>query len=920
MSHAKVPKIFWNNFLSSDLERRQNNFTAIRLLLAALVLYGHSYALAAKGFHEPLQRFLPKDAWIGSVAVRAFFFISGLLITRSYCTRNNLEEFIKARIYRIYPAHLVCLLFCVFFVGPAFTALPLVSYFSDPKIYKHLVENMFLWNIDFHLPGVFEKNRYPLAVNGSLWTLPSELRCYLFVAAFGLIGLFRRSAKASVGIISLVVLGFLNFSIMPLISDNAEAKVPCLFFAIGALCCLNATYLPVNALLFIASLIAGRLVHGENLRSFFFSLNLCYGTLIAAYRLPFFDLDRWGDFSYGLYIYAFPVQQMFASLFPKFTPTKNTFVSMPTTLLLAVLSWYFIEKRALALAQSRRRKQRAAALRRNELGATATGSPEVATPSGSGVSDEPPKHYEIYTALLSYAEFHFGKNASDESPRNGKRWWEAVAILVSSAVFCRWTLDHRNFFRLDDFQWEQLTYFNPMSSYAHFIPMMPYNDRPVGALFLKFLFAAFGVHSTAHHVVLLLVHTGAALLFLIVLRLFLREYPASDKGSEWSENIPWVAAMLFAGWSASTLLPISWDAAIFDLLACPLALLACLFYFKARRGPVHALYGIGAIALYYAALRTKEMTIALPAMLACFEFSHWLWRRRHQPGSARPRLVWLAVFLAIMCGYVARIMWIKSVNPNLDIASSPYYLSHSPVVLLRNVGRYLLLYFDPWQQENDFGSAATLRWPVLFLFASVSAASVWAFIRHRSPLILAPIFFLLQLAPVLPMQNMQSRLYLYLPSLFLSVITATALCWAARPAKLGRLPGLAPWLAGGAALALLITSYNGACRPIRAWFLAIGGENRLAYANLSKLPRPALGAKLYVINIPESMKGVSFFGMGSGNGSGVSVFFNDNRLTTQSVFDPAILAKITQEPSAYVIDYNRGLLKKASPITGEAAR
>ena len=72
---------------------------------------------------------------------------------------------------------------------------------------------------------------------------------------------------------------------------------------------------------------------------------LCLARALAGLgRLP-------GDFSYGVYVYAFPCQQMLAALLGKDLQPWSFFgLSLLLVLPLGVASWYLVERPALAWA------------------------------------------------------------------------------------------------------------------------------------------------------------------------------------------------------------------------------------------------------------------------------------------------------------------------------------------------------------------------------------------------------------------------------------------------------------------------------------------------------------------------------------------------------------------------------------------
>lgn len=171
---------------------RNNNFDFIRFIAASMVIFSHAYRLATgRGGDEPLVIFSNSQIWFGHLAVIIFFVISGFLIAQSYERSSNIFVFFWARTLRIFPALIASLIFGVFVVGAIATESSLEAYLSDIKTYDYL-NSVFLIKIRWTLPGVFENLPYKGIINGSLWTIPHEVVCYVFVAIFGFLGFLKR--------------------------------------------------------------------------------------------------------------------------------------------------------------------------------------------------------------------------------------------------------------------------------------------------------------------------------------------------------------------------------------------------------------------------------------------------------------------------------------------------------------------------------------------------------------------------------------------------------------------------------------------------------------------------------------------------------------------------------------------------------
>ena len=345
--------------LSAVVLGRDNNFHLIRLLAASAVLFSHSFPLATGNLtSEPLRALL--GCTPGSIAVDLFFTISGLLVTMSLVRRNSVADFVRARFFRIWPALTVAVALAVFVIGPVFTSLPISAYFSSHDTWRHLGKNLVLLRgIDYTLPGVFDGNPQAHAINGSLWTLPSEVRCYIYllvswIAVRKLTS--ERVFKIFVTAVWAALLCWHCWSMTHLTLENSPPRLN-LMFASGVAGYLYRDKLVLSArwLAGVAGVLALSMVN-EKLFGVVYVLALPYVMLCLAYlpRGRILAFNKLGDYSYGVYVYAFPTQQTLMCLLPALGVASLFAASMTATLAMAVFSWHFIEQPALRLARPHR--------------------------------------------------------------------------------------------------------------------------------------------------------------------------------------------------------------------------------------------------------------------------------------------------------------------------------------------------------------------------------------------------------------------------------------------------------------------------------------------------------------------------------------------------------------------------------------
>jgi peptidoglycan/LPS O-acetylase OafA/YrhL len=334
---------------------RNNNFDFLRFALAVAVILAHCYPPGA-GISIPLTH----RQWpIGSHAVEGFFAISGCLITASWERSRGLGSFAWKRFLRIFPGWAVSLLVCVLVIGPLAGA-DLHTYFTNPRTWRFFQPLLLAPPIG--LPGVFQHLAWKDTVNGPTWTIRFEVLCYCLVALLGLtrilanrwavLGLFTASVAAYT-VLYFTAGDSLAWQI-PWIGDSAHLPRLAAFYLSGAAFYSFRHLIPRNRpLAAVMGLAAATLFHWQSV-----VLPIC-GTYLLFYiatsrSLKLYHFGKRGDFSYGMYLYGFPVQQMIVYHFG-YPSVPILFLSATAiALLVSMASWRFVEAPAMTLARSRR--------------------------------------------------------------------------------------------------------------------------------------------------------------------------------------------------------------------------------------------------------------------------------------------------------------------------------------------------------------------------------------------------------------------------------------------------------------------------------------------------------------------------------------------------------------------------------------
>lgn len=320
---------------------RKNNFDFIRFLAATLVIFSHAYPLTGIPGIEPFGILSNGLMSFGGLAVKVFFVISGFLITQSFDRSKNIFNYTKARILRIFPALIVVVLLSIFFLGPIFTDQGFKNYFLHPQTMNYFKTITLYW-MQYDLPGVFQSNPNH-AINGSLWTLWFEFFFYIVVAILGVTRLLNTR---------IVLVGFIVASILFYLGRGNFYTDLFRYFSAGMFFYLFRKNIVHNGWMAFISFI----VLALTIKTSYFNYSLpIFGSYIIFYlsfskKLKFHHFGKYGDWSYGLYIYSFPVQQIVVHVSNnQLSALENFLVSFPITLLFAFLSWHLVEKNALKL-------------------------------------------------------------------------------------------------------------------------------------------------------------------------------------------------------------------------------------------------------------------------------------------------------------------------------------------------------------------------------------------------------------------------------------------------------------------------------------------------------------------------------------------------------------------------------------------
>jgi peptidoglycan/LPS O-acetylase OafA/YrhL len=332
-------------------------FAWLRMIGALIVVIDHSAPLT-----DASRLTVFPTSWNlspGYIALMGFFAMSGYQISDSWRQDPCWWRFSAKRVLRLWPPLLLVVLVTALVIGPLVSTFTLSEYFATRGTWGYIVHNAGLYTLQHRLPGVFDNNPWPWSVNGAIWTLPMELTGYLLVLGFGAAGLFRRAPWLTIALM-LTLIGldrrceasignpghggsFLQMSI----GSMAAFLVA---FSIGMVLHTYRDEIPLSP--FVAWSLVGLqiAVHTTKAGAFTLPFMAGYGALVLAFHWParLEGYDSWVFGSYGLYVWAFPIQQLLIMAGAD-TQWLLTVTALPLTYLCGWLSWRYIEAPTLLL-------------------------------------------------------------------------------------------------------------------------------------------------------------------------------------------------------------------------------------------------------------------------------------------------------------------------------------------------------------------------------------------------------------------------------------------------------------------------------------------------------------------------------------------------------------------------------------------
>lgn len=333
---------------------RTSGFDYIRIVLASAVIFSHSVGVTLGESPNVHRAWWPVTQPLYWAIIPCFFALSGFLVAGSLLRSTTTLEFVLLRVLRIIPALFVETILAALILGPLVTDYPLGTYFTGHDFWHYPLN--IIGDIHYQLPGVFLHNPWPRIVNAQLWTIPAELFCYAILTVLAILGLSRiRPAIPILTTAGIALLLLVGYALPPPLHWKSHelhvgAEGLVLMFLAGVCLFIWRDRVPLNRWMFVGSLaLSYAFLYGGALQ-YLAAFPIAYATVyVGLIDFPKTVVTATGDYSYGVYLYGYPVQQLIAWLFPQNRiPFLNFAGALLVSLALAALSWRLVESRVLA--------------------------------------------------------------------------------------------------------------------------------------------------------------------------------------------------------------------------------------------------------------------------------------------------------------------------------------------------------------------------------------------------------------------------------------------------------------------------------------------------------------------------------------------------------------------------------------------
>ena len=417
------------------------------------------------------------------------------------------------------------------------------------------------------------------------------------------------------------------------------------------------------------------------------------------------------------------------------------------------------------------------------------------------------------------------------------------AICIGLLVTCGWMLTTENGFLMDDYtNLSEEMFKDPADSFT-ILPTQRYNNRPVGRIFVSILQKIFNTNYQGYHFVFVAIHlVNVFLVYKIAAVLF----AMSSKID--SEYAPLVAAAIF-GIYPQSVMAVQWISAVFDLLGCFFALCALYAFLKRKKSEQYrAFYGIVAFIAIILSLRTKEMAILMPVFFAILDIAF---------KKLDLQKKWISLTTILSMGY--SLIYLGVLFSFSGLSGTEYEQGFGVLLLIRNLLRYIGLYFDVQNMTMIFESYnAAMIAGIIVTLLSVCYVVYLLFKNEWFPFA-ALLGIGLMLVPVLTMGNMQHKLYLYIPAVFVGLYFASVISLLQNKVESFPRETMAIILV----VVLTVLNYSPGAKSFRTWWCSMTAQDAAQIKQLYRMGEIPQFCNIYVRGADKDYNAIYPYGPGN---------------------------------------------------------
>ncbi len=334
-----------------SLQPNNNNFGFLRLFFASLVIVSHSPEIIDQNRSREILTNIFGTISFGELAVDSFFLISGYLILKSFYSTSTVKSYFTKRILRIYPGFIVASLFCIFVVTPLAGGLSLILNLHPTDWLTAFTKLLILDSpaVDGLLMG-----NEPFALNGAMWSVWLEFLCYASIPVFFLLGLHKKPLYIVVTITTASLFLFLLITHKDIwlpyplrISAYLSTRLLSAFLIGGAFYYFRDKIIWTRNLSlasFALLIVCLNYKYTAELGYFVFGGYLIFNFALNYKNKILNQIGTKNDISYGVYLYAWPIQMLIVQRYPEISPILMTLITMACVAVLGYLSWIYIEQ------------------------------------------------------------------------------------------------------------------------------------------------------------------------------------------------------------------------------------------------------------------------------------------------------------------------------------------------------------------------------------------------------------------------------------------------------------------------------------------------------------------------------------------------------------------------------------------------